>query len=575
MSDKVVTQFDQLSLMKPILKALDSVGYESPTPIQAKTIPHLLKGRDLIGMAQTGTGKTAAFALPILNTLDCRQRTPQVLVLTPTRELALQVAEAFKTYAAHIGGFSVLPIYGGQEYRGQIRALKRGIQVVVGTPGRVMDHMKRNTLKLGGLKTLVLDEADEMLRMGFIEDVEWILSQTPVDRQVALFSATMPTPVKKIAEQHLRNPIEVTTRVKTVAADTIRQRYWSVQGQHKLDTLTRILEAEPFDAMIIFVRTKRASTELADKLEARGYGAAALNGDIAQGQREQVLRSLRNGKIDILVATDVAARGLDVDRISHVLNYDIPHDPEAYIHRIGRTGRAGRRGEAILFVAPREKRMLASIERSTGAPIKPLSLPSNDRINERRIERFKQNIRDNLEEKNLALFKELLSELQTECDDVDMLDIAAALANQLQGDAPFLLAKDSKERQHADVVRVAARRSPSPGRSNAREKSRTGAKVRREQTQAGRASAQRKRSGSAMCRYRLEVGRSHDVRPSQIVGAIANECGLGSGYIGKIEIHENHSTVDLPEGMPRALFKKLKKAWVSGQRLQIRRLAQS
>ena len=353
------TTFRDLNIAEPLLTALDKIGYETPSPIQAEAIPHLLQGLDLLGHAPTGTGKTAAFALPLLSRLDMQDKNVQVMTLTPTRELAIQVAEAFQRYASHIKGFHVLPIYGGQEYSGQIRQLKRGVQVVVGTPGRVMDHMRKGTLKLNGLRALVLDEADEMLRMGFIEEVEWILDQTPKGRQMALFSATMPKEVERIARRHLNKPQEVSIKSKTATAETIRQRYWQVSGLHKLDALTRILEVETFDAILMFVRTKTATTELAEKLEARGYSAAAMNGDMVQAQREKMVERLKKGSLDILVATDVAARGLDVDRISHVINYDIPYDAEAYIHRIGRTGRAGRTGDAILFVAPRERRMLA------------------------------------------------------------------------------------------------------------------------------------------------------------------------------------------------------------------------
>ena len=365
MSESEQLTFQQLALSEPILKALNDVGYETPSPIQAETIPLLLSGRDVLGQAQTGTGKTAAFALPALSNIDVNQRDPQILVLAPTRELAIQVAEAFHKYAKHIKGFNVLPIYGGQEYGGQIRSLKRGVHAVVGTPGRVMDHIRKGTLNLDGLKTLVLDEADEMLRMGFIDDVEWILEQTPKTRQIALFSATMPTQVRRIATAHLTNPAEITIKMKTATANLIRQRFWPVSGMHKLDALTRILEAETFDGMIIFVRTRIATVEVAEKLSARGFAASALNGDIPQAQRERTVDQLKKGKLDILVATDVAARGLDVERISHVVNYDIPHDTEAYIHRIGRTGRAGREGDAILFVAPRERRMLNAIERES------------------------------------------------------------------------------------------------------------------------------------------------------------------------------------------------------------------
>lgn len=410
------TSFDDLGLPAPLLAALNDVGYEIPTPIQAQAIPQLLEGRDLLGHAPTGTGKTAAFALPLLARIDLAVQRVQVMTLTPTRELAIQVAEAFQRYAAHIRDFHVLPIYGGQPYTGQIRQLKRGVQVVVGTPGRIMDHMRKGTLRLDGLQALVLDEADEMLRMGFIDEVEWILQQTPADRQMALFSATMPREIERIARQHLSDPREISIKSRTATADTIRQRYWLVGGLHKLDALTRILEVEPFDGILLFVRTRIATTEIAERLEARGYAAAAMNGDMMQKQREQMVERLKSGALDILVATDVAARGLDVDRISHVINYDIPYDTEAYIHRIGRTGRAGRQGEAILFVAPRERRMLSAIEKATRQKIEPLELPSTETVNNKRIADFKQKISDARASGELAFMTSIVEQYQQEHD---------------------------------------------------------------------------------------------------------------------------------------------------------------
>ncbi len=463
MTTEPVTAFNQLALNKSLLKALDEVGYETPSPIQAQTIPLLLEGRDIIGQAQTGTGKTAAFALPLISNLDIKQKDPQILVLAPTRELAIQVAEAFQKYARHVTGFHVLPVYGGADYSGQIRALKRGVHVVVGTPGRVMDHIRKGTLNLGKLRALVLDEADEMLRMGFIDDVEWILEQTPQERQIALFSATMPQQIRRIATKYLNNPEQVTIKTKTTTVDTIRQRFWPVSGLHKLDALTRILEAEDFDGMIVFVRTKNSTVELAEKLEARGYAATALNGDIAQNQRERTIKNLKAGKLDILVATDVAARGLDVDRISHVVNYDVPYDTEAYVHRIGRTGRAGREGDAILFVAPREKRMLNAIERATRKKIEIMELPSTELINDKRIAKFKQSISDTLANEDLSMFSQLIEQYQQE-HNIPALEIAAALAKQLQGDADFLLTNkpqrkaksrddwDSEDRSSGEIV---------------------------------------------------------------------------------------------------------------------------
>ncbi|WP_267127403.1 DEAD/DEAH box helicase, partial [Xanthomonas sacchari] len=433
--------FADLGLSPAVMKAVADVGYESPSPIQAATIPALLTGRDLLGQAQTGTGKTAAFALPILSRLDFAQRKPQALVLAPTRELAIQVAEAFHRYAAAIPGFQVLPVYGGQPYVQQLSALKRGVHVVVGTPGRVIDHLDRGTLDLSELKTLVLDEADEMLRMGFIDDVEAVLKKLPESRQVALFSATMPPAIKRIAQTYLNDPAEVIIASKTTTSANIRQRYWAVSGLHKLDALTRILEVEPFDAMIIFARTKAGTDELAQKLQARGLAAAAINGDIQQAQRERVIQQLKDGKLDVLVATDVAARGLDVERISHVLNYDIPYDTESYVHRIGRTGRAGRSGEAILFVSPRERGMLRAIERATRQPIEEMQLPSVDAVNDQRVSRFMEKISETIASGGIDMYRDLLQKFEAE-KNVPMVEVAAALARLLQGETPLLLAPD-------------------------------------------------------------------------------------------------------------------------------------
>ncbi len=552
MTTDTITAFDQLALSQPLLKALNEVGYETPSPIQAQTIPLLLEGRDIIGQAQTGTGKTAAFALPLLSRLDLKQKSPQVLVLAPTRELAIQVAEAFQKYAHHLKGFHVLPVYGGQDYRGQIQALKRGVHVVVGTPGRVMDHMRKGALALDKLSALVLDEADEMLRMGFIDDVEWVLEQTPDTRQIALFSATMPQQIRRIATRYLNQPEQVTIKLKTATADTIRQRYWPVSGVHKLDALTRILEAEDFDAMIIFVRTKNATADLAEKLEARGHAASALNGDIAQNQRERIVKQLKTGKIDIIVATDVAARGLDVERISHVVNYDIPYDTEAYIHRIGRTGRAGREGDAILFVAPREKRMLSAIEKATRKKIERMELPSTELINDARIARFKQRISDTLANENIDFFRQLVEQYQQE-HNVPAEDIAAALAQLLQGDAPFLLSNKP--------IKPVRNERDADSRSSQRE---TRGRSPRDTFDAP--------PEDGMERYRIEVGRKHKVQPGNIVGAIANEAGMDSKYIGRINIFDDYSLIDLPEGMPKEIFKLLKYVWVAGKQLDISRV---
>ncbi len=571
-STDVSTTFRDLKLNDSLIKILDEVGYESPSPIQAETIPLLLAGKDIIGQAQTGTGKTAAFALPLINNLDLKQKDPQLLVLAPTRELAIQVAEAFQKYATHIKSFHVLPVYGGQDFRGQIRALERGVHVVVGTPGRVMDHMRRGTLKLKGLSALVLDEADEMLRMGFIDDVEWILEQTPENRQIALFSATMPQQIRRIATKYLNDPEQITIKTKTTTVNTIRQRFWPVSGMHKLDALTRILEAEDFDAMIIFVRTKNSTVELADKLKARGYSAAALNGDIQQNQRERTVNDIKKNRLDIIVATDVAARGLDVERISHVVNYDVPHDTESYVHRIGRTGRAGRTGDAILFVAPREKRMLNSIERATRQKIEMMELPSTEIINDKRIDKFKQRITDALENEDTGMFSQLIESYQQE-HNVPALEIAAALAKMLQGDNDFLLTNKSQRKSQSrddwdkgDAGRARGRESR--GREDRPRRDRP---ERSDSDRAPRRERQPRDTAldEGMQRYRIEVGHDHEVKPGNIVGAIANEADIESKYIGRISIYDDHSTIDLPEGMPKELLYTLKKVWVSGQQLKI------
>jgi len=575
MTTDTVTTFEQLALKTPLLKALNDVGYESPSPIQAATIPLLLDGRDIIGQAQTGTGKTAAFALPLISNIDLKQKDPQVLVLTPTRELAIQVAEAFQKYARHMKGFHVLPIYGGQDYRGQIRSLQRGVHVVVGTPGRVMDHMRRGTMKLDNLKALVLDEADEMLRMGFIDDVEWVLEQTPSERQIALFSATMPSQIRHIATKYLNNPEQVTIKVKTATAETIRQRFWPVSGLHKLDALTRILEAESFDAMIVFVRTKTATVELAEKLQARGYSAAPLNGDIQQSQREKTITRLKRSQLDILVATDVAARGLDVERVSHVINYDIPYDTEAYIHRIGRTGRAGRSGEAILFVAPREKRLLYSIEQATKKKIERMELPSTEIINDKRIDKFKQRITDTIATEEMGMFYQMVEQYQQE-HNVPALEIAAALAQLLQGDSPFLL-ENKPQRQSRDswdkddrpsANKRGDKRGDRQGSPRGSKREGTEGKVRPRKERAPRKDMP---PADGLERYRIEVGHNHDVQPGNIVGAIANEAGLDGKHIGHIKIHDDFSYVDLPEGMPKEVFQDLIKVRVAGRALKITR----
>jgi len=561
------TTFSEFELKPALQKSLDEVGYETPTPIQEQTIPLMLEKKDVLGQAQTGTGKTAAFALPLLSNLNLRQKDPQVLVLAPTRELAIQVAEAFKKYASHMKSFHVLPIYGGQEYSGQIRGLKRGSHVVVGTPGRVMDHMRRGTLKLDKLSTLVLDEADEMLRMGFIDDVEWILEQTPKERQIALFSATMPHQIRRIATRYLKDPVEIIIKDKTTTAPTIRQRFWPVSGMHKLDALTRILEAEPFEAILIFVRTKTATVELSAKLEARGYASTPLNGDIKQNQRERSIESLKSGKLDILVATDVAARGLDVERITHVINYDIPHDTEGYVHRIGRTGRAGRQGDAILFVAPREKSMLHAIERATNQKIEIMELPSTELINDQRMAKFKQRITDTLASEELGLFYQMIEQYQQE-HNVPVLEIAAALGLLLQGETPLMLQAKShhfKEDESGQNDETKPRKGR--GGDRGKERGRMRDKVRGKDQD--RTSKKELPLQEGMERFRIEVGHNHDVKPNNIVGAIANEAGLDSQHIGRINIYDDFSVIDLPEGMPKDVFSDLKKVWVAGKQLHI------
>jgi ATP-dependent RNA helicase DeaD len=710
--------FRDLNLDAAVLLALADLGYEVPTPIQAATIPPLLSGSDLLGQAQTGTGKTAAFALPVLSKIDLSRAQPQALVLVPTRELAIQVAEAFQSYAAHLKGFHVLPIYGGQSYTPQIRGLKRGAHVIVGTPGRVMDHMKRGTLDLTGLSFLVLDEADEMLQMGFVDDIEWILEQVPPQRQVALFSATLAPAIRRIAQKHLRTPVEITIQSKTSTAANIRQRYWLVSGLHKLDALTRILEAETFDGMLIFVRTKLETVDLSERLQARGFDAVALNGDIPQQQRERTVNALKEGKVDIVVATDVAARGLDVERISHVVNYDVPYDSETYIHRIGRTGRAGRKGEAILFIAPRERNMLRIIERATRQTLEQMRLPSIADVNEQRVARFKQRITEAVASGEGAAFRELMEEFERE-QNVPAIEVAAALASLLQGGTPLLLpekaegwgregaddgsrrerrggrqeerggrdgdrggrrgerfeARDARGGRHADRERGAqrydgrgervegrgapvgrrdergehhgasseqrasperqseerrrdeshsgpeaerrsgqhadrepdgrrhdepgaSRGAPDPGHEGQEQRAdgeRAGSDMEHRGQRDGRnahsthgqrhdergergdrgdqsGAAPKKKRGSnsiAFETYRIEVGHVHGVKPGNIVGAIANEAGLEGRHIGNVDIREDHSFVDLPEGMPKEIFRALKKVRVVGRELQI------
>ena len=583
-TENAVTSFSDLDLPAALQRALNEVGYETPSAIQAMTIPHLLAGSDLVGQAQTGTGKTAAFALPALARLDMSQKTPQVLVLAPTRELAIQVAEAFQKYANHLSGFHVLPLYGGSDYRSQLRQLQRGVQVIVGTPGRVMDHMRRGSLDLSGLRTLVLDEADEMLRMGFIDDVEWILEQTPSGRQIALFSATMPEAIRRIARNHLSSPKEVTIKMTAVAHDAIRQRVWMMAGANKLDALTRILEVEDFDAIIIFVRTRIATVELADKLSARGYSVAALNGDIPQPQREKTVDKLKRGQLDIVVATDVAARGLDVARISHVINFDIPYDVEAYVHRIGRTGRAGRTGDAILFAANRERRLLRAIEKATGNTIEKMTLPTADEVSDKRNQRFKARITETLDTRDLSGFRQLVEEYQHE-HGVPVIDIAAALVALAQGkqkpvtaaEPPGKSGKTGKSKKPDGKRRKerkerAEPKAERPTRASDDDKSDKLKSPKKPRPKPEQAEGSTKAAEIGMERFRLEVGHEHGVKPGNIVGAIANEAEIDSEYIGRIDIQDDHTFIDLPEGMPKELFKHLRKVWVSGRQLQISRL---
>ncbi len=528
--------FDTLGLSPAVLAAVRDIGYESPSPIQQAAIPPLLQGLDVLGQAQTGTGKTAAFALPLLSRLDPKLMKPQVLVLTPTRELAIQVAEAMQSYARHIKGFHVLPIYGGQGMALQLRQLRRGVQVVVGTPGRIQDHLRRKTLALDRLKTVVLDEADEMLRMGFIDDVEAILGAMPDDKQVALFSATMPERIRKIVQHHLADPVEVKIKAKTATVASIDQRFVEIRGFDKLEALTRIIEAEDFDAMLIFVRTRMATAELAEKLEARGFASAALSGEMAQAQRERTIERLRDGKLDIIVATDVAARGLDVERVTHVVNYDIPYDVEGYIHRIGRTGRAGRAGHAILLVMPRERRMLSSIERATRQKLTAMHLPTRADVADRRAVQFKQKITDVLGEQDLTFFAKLVASYAQEQDKTPV-EVAAALAYLAQEDRPLMPPPDATPRATAPPAAARRKRTEVPS--------------------------------ADFVRYRIEVGHEHGVQPGNIVGAIANEAGIDSVHIGRIEIFDSYSLVDLPEGMPLDVYEHLRNTWVCGRKLAL------
>ena len=544
-------RFTDLGLDARVLAALEEVGYEKPSPIQEQTIPLLLEGHDVVGLAQTGTGKTAAFALPALSRMaeladiNGVSRDTQVLVLAPTRELALQVAEAFSSYATHMEDFTVLPIYGGSPYGPQLAGLRRGAQVVVGTPGRVIDHLEKGSLDLSNLQYLVLDEADEMLRMGFAEDVEKILEGTPDSKQVALFSATMPNSIRKIAQQYLNDPVEVRVKAKTTTSANISQRYMQVMHSHKLDAMTRVLEVENYDGIIVFVRTKKETEEVADKLKARGFAAAAINGDIPQQLRERTVDALRDGRIDILVATDVAARGLDVERISLVVNYDIPHDTESYVHRIGRTGRAGREGAAILFVTPREKYMLRQIEKATRQKVEPMHMPTAEAVNETRKQRFAQQITETIESEDLSFFRQIIEDYENE-HDTTAEDIAAALAVIAQQGRPFFLDESediaNKSRPFSD-----------------------------EDSDRGGRKAKRAHNDEGMVNYKLNVGRSSRVTAGAIVGALANEGGIKGSQIGSIDIRQHFTIVGLPEDLPRDFFDRLRDTKIAGEFINIRK----
>jgi ATP-dependent RNA helicase DeaD len=544
-ADQDVQSFADLGLAGPVLSAVAGVGYEAPSPIQAATIPPLLAGRDVVGLAQTGTGKTAAFALPILSRLDLSQKAPQALVLAPTRELAVQVSEAFEKYAVELPGVHVLPIYGGQGYGVQLSALRRGVHIVVGTPGRIMDHLEKGTLDLGSLKYLVLDEADEMLNMGFADDVETILADTPEDKQVALFSATIPAQIRRLSKKYLHDPVEIKVESTTATAANIRQRYLLVSYPQKVDALTRILEVENFEGMIVFVRTKHETETLAEKLRARGFSATAINGDVPQPVRERTVAQLKNAELDVLVATDVAARGLDVERVSHVVNYDIPTDTESYVHRIGRTGRAGRSGDAISFVTPRERYLLRHLERANGVALEEMRLPSVDDVNTTRLARFDDAITAALsQQERVDFFRDVVSHYVRERD-VPEVDVAAALAVVLQGDVPLLLEPEPERPARAPQGDRAGRGAD------------RGPRVARD--------------GSPLATYRIAVGKRHKIEPRQIVGAIANEGGLRRQDFGAITIRPDFSLVELPAELSSETWDALRSTRISGKLIGLKK----
>ncbi len=601
-----LTGFDEMNLSLPVFSALQDVGYKTPTPIQAAVIPHMIEKKDLLAQARTGTGKTAAFALPLLSKINLSNKHPQILVLTPTRELAIQVGSFFKAYGAKMKGLNVLSVYGGQSYTIQLNQLRRGAHVVVGTPGRLMDHMRKKTVSFENLSCVVIDEADEMLHMGFIEDVEWILGKTPDNSQTALFSATMPKPIRRIAQKYLTDPEEIIIEPDNKELDTIYQKYWMVRGVKKNQALTRILSAVSFDGVIVFVKTKTSTLEVAKVLEDQGFKAEALNGDLAQNARERTINRLKNGNIDILVATDVAARGLDVDRISHVINYDMPSKVEPYIHRIGRTGRAGRTGEAILFVGRNERYLLKAIERKIKKKIKEIPLPSNGEINKKRISDFKRNIWNTLESNDVGVFQDFIEAYSAE-QDIPLAEVAAALAKMVHGNTPFLLpitrtSKKTRLKKTPDSIdkKADTRDRKTPGRKKSSMKKPFAGKMERQvfghekenklkniiPVDRQKLKKVNKKISAipgtnakiipikkGMERYRIEIGSHHGIKPKDIVGAISNEAGLDSRHIGSIEIDSDFSFVDLPSGMPGETFKLLKKTWVRSRRMAISKCA--
>ncbi|MCK5818332.1 MAG: DEAD/DEAH box helicase [Psychromonas sp.] len=548
--------FTELNLPESLLKIVSELGYQQPTPIQEQCIPHILNGQDVLGLAQTGTGKTAAFALPLLANIVLNEKHPQVLVLTPTRELAIQVADAFRQYARYLPDFNVLAIYGGQSYNIQFNQLRRGPQVIVGTPGRIMDHLKRKTLDLSKLAALVLDEADEMLRMGFIDDVETIMEQMPLNRQTALFSATMPNQIKVITKRYMNNPAEIKINTAKSTVENIEQKCWIVRGVNKLDALTRMLETEEFDGVIIFARTKTATVELAERLEARGYPSAALNGDMNQQLRERTIARIKSGSLNILVATDVAARGLDVDRLSLVVNYDIPTDTESYVHRIGRTGRAGRKGKAILFVSPRERRLLQAIERATRQKIQIMDLPSREQVTQTRIKNFQKNLFELSESEDLTFFRTLAEQIKNEAK-IEDIDFIATLLLMAQKEKPLQPNEDKfiEPQTNGNGYDRSSRERNLRGRADRTDKSRNRART----------------TDVEFETFHIDVGRTHGVQFKNIVGAIANEANINSRFIGDIKINDDYSTVELPKGMPEKVMTHLEKTYVCNRLLKIRK----